>query len=410
MKELTVVFYGKSLLVWGGGVDFLRNCATALVQEQTARPIKLVLLMPVHGFRSRIRNWVKPYKALAKDILSLRLPRFFRETALDLESAIAPFKKLEPHLSVQFIEDSPKGFTRALKKLSADVIFPAMDSLSSDFPVPWIGYIPDLQHKHLPQYFTPIGSRIRDRNFRRILDDARAVIVNSKAAKEDIQHFYPGEKARIFNLPFAPIPLEEWFLDNWEKCKRKYSIPEKYFLVSNQFWVHKDHSTIFDAFAGLVSHDDVHLVCTGKTDEPRSPQHFPSLLKKLKDLSLEDRVHILGYIPKDDQIQIMKKSIAVVQPTLFEGGPGGGAVYDAVALGVPAIISDISVNREIEGEDIRFFKANSAIELASHLSEILNSEPRQQVPIEFLRAKGQARAKKLAEKLLEVAEYVVKIR
>ena len=40
-------------------------------------------------------------------------------------------------------------------------------------------------------------------------------------------------------------------------------------------------------------------------------------------LGLEQRVRVLGLVPKRDQIEIMKKACAVLQPTRFEGGPGG---------------------------------------------------------------------------------------
>ncbi len=69
----------------------------------------------------------------------------------------------------------------------------------------------------------------------------------------------------------------------------------------------------------------------------------------------------------------MRAALAVVQPTLFEGGPGGGSVFDAVALGVPAIVSDIPVNLEIEEPNVRFFKACDAAALSAAMAERLRS-------------------------------------
>ena len=93
----------------------------------------------------------------------------------------------------------------------------------------------------------------------------------------------------------------------------------------------------------------------------------------LKDLALTEHVVILGHIPKMDQISLLKRSIPVIQPTLFEGGPGGGSSYDAISLGQPLIVSDIPVNREIdEHEAVCFFKPQCVVDLASKMKIALN--------------------------------------
>ena len=93
---------------------------------------------------------------------------------------------------------------------------------------------------------------------------------------------------------------------------------------------------------------DVHLVCTGATDDNRFPDYFSMFTDEVEKLGLKDQVHILGHIPKQDQLALLNGSLAVVQPTLYEGGPGGGSVYDAMSYGIPTIVSDIPINREIE--------------------------------------------------------------
>lgn len=77
----------------------------------------------------------------------------------------------------------------------------------------------------------------------------------------------------------------------------------------------------------------------------------------------------MGYVPKIDQISLMKNALAVVQPTLFEGGPGGGASYDAISLGVPVIASDIPVNKEMNHGDVTYFSVGNLDELENILLE-----------------------------------------
>jgi glycosyltransferase involved in cell wall biosynthesis len=94
----------------------------------------------------------------------------------------------------------------------------------------------------------------------------------------------------------------------------------------------------------------------------------------VENLGLSEKIHFLGYIDKLDQLRIMAKAVAVIQPSLFEGGPGGGAVYDAVAAGVPAIVSNIGVNLEIgDEENVVFFEARSCDDLALKMKSIAGS-------------------------------------
>jgi glycosyltransferase involved in cell wall biosynthesis len=155
-------------------------------------------------------------------------------------------------------------------------------------------------------------------------------------------------------------------------------VPERYFIVCNQFWIHKDHPTAIRAFAGFRARGGdpgVALVCTGTVQDYRDPRYPGTIRALIWELGLEGRVHLLGHIPKDDQIALLRGAIAVLQPTWFEGGRGGGAVTDAVALGVPALLSDIAVNLEIVHDGCRFFPKGDPVGLAALMLELAAAEP-----------------------------------
>jgi glycosyltransferase involved in cell wall biosynthesis len=199
----------------------------------------------------------------------------------------------------------------------------------------------------------------------------------------------------------------EWLNDPPSKTKSRYRLPERYFLVSNQFWAHKSHGTAFEALANLDSeHADVSIVCTGSTTDYRQPNYFLGLQRRIADLGLRQRILILGRIPKHDQIQIMRGAVAVVQPTLFEGGPGGGASYDAVSTGTPLILSDIPINREVEDDEgrVRFFGAGCADQLAEQMRRVLRHRPEPPPTQELLR-RSEQRAERLGTRLLEAIAY-----
>jgi len=287
---------------------------------------------------------------------------------------------------------------------------PSVMPLGKNFPFPWVGYIYDFQHKYFPEYFDADTCLQRDIQFARMLREAKSIIVNARAVKDDIEKFFPYHDSEVFNLPFSAAPVSGWLESADLGIQERYDLPERYCLISNQFWIHKSHITAFRALAMLSQMkdcDDLHIVCTGKMEDYRFPKHIDELRKSVRDLGIEDKVHFLGHIPKKDQVAIMKNSIAVLQPTLFEGGPGGGSIYDAVSLGVPAILSDIRVNLEIKDEkNIFYFKAGSEYDLVSALKRLLSIQIQKPTKKELVLS-GEKRKRLVGERLLSAARTAI---
>lgn len=407
-REINIAFLGHAFLRWGGGIDFLRNCSNSLLLKNNNHSIRIYILIPENSIFKKFKLALLPYKNMAEDLLNLKRPRFTRPNQIDKALLDDFLKNLGPKIQPVYYVNSRKKLISSLRGINADVVLPCTDSLGDSFPIPWIGYIYDFQHKYLPNFFTDRECSERDRINGKLVREAKAIIVNSKAVKDDVSRFYENATCRIFSLPFAPVPDDSWFGGNPSDMKAKYNLPERYFLMSNQFWIHKSHMTAFEALAKLrkTEKSDIHIVCTGKMKDYRFPNYFEELQSKIVEMNLTDKIQFLDYIPKDDQIQIMRGALAVLQPTLFEGGPGGGAVYDAVAMGVPAIVSDIPVNVEIEHENILFFKTGSADDMSLKMMELLNAKVNQPEP-KLLRAEAQRHAEKLGSCLLEAIGFVV---
>jgi glycosyltransferase involved in cell wall biosynthesis len=367
---LRLAILADPLVRWTGGIDFLRYCVSALnsVSPETDRSI----LVPSKSIRKflipQIKNGIKTLAGMKTNPL-YRIPMRELIEALTCSGARTEIIKYS---------DTVSGLASAMRRCRAKVLFPCATPLGCSFPFPWIGYIPDLQHKRLPHWFDENERRTRDKLFSTILTEAPAVVVNSNAVVQDIEEFYPDHKSRLFALPFCPPENLAQFSDvSGSEVRAAYHLPARYFLVSNQFWIHKSHETAFMALRQVrdAGHD-VHLVCTGNTFDFRWPEHFNNLKDIIAKNNLQDYIHILGLVPKGDQLAIMRESIAVIQPTLFEGGPGGGAVYDAVSTRMPCIVSDLPVNREIDIGVVRFFVAGSAEDLAAKITDILANPPR----------------------------------
>jgi glycosyltransferase involved in cell wall biosynthesis len=259
----------------------------------------------------------------------------------------------------------PNGFNNTISKYKIDVIIPTLTEL----PTPFVSYLYDCQHKYFPQNFSTSDISLRDKLFQKLIDSSCSLIVNSKDTKKDLIKFFKVDEKKIIALPFAP-QLEKEVLEEYPEVRKKYHLPDKYFLISNQFWIHKSLETALNALKLLIDKGlyDCHVVFTGKMKDSRFPEYVSSLLRLVKDLNLENHTTFLGYIPKRDQLEIMKNSCAVIQTTLFEGGPGGGAIYDAVSLGVRSIVSDISVNKELPvSNSLLLFETKNSRDLAEKM-------------------------------------------
>jgi glycosyltransferase involved in cell wall biosynthesis len=374
-------------LNWSGGVDFLWLVTDSLLACPRAETAEFHLIVPDSGPRLA---WQRARKSIGSTLrASLSLKKRPIVSGLGSDELCSAFLEFGDRISIHHADIGRGPIERATERLGLTALLPVSYPLGHDFPGPWLAYAYDFQHKYFPENFTSQSRRSRDKHFADLLTQARAVVVNSRATANDIRQYVPQAIARVFTLPFAPAPRRNWLEDDPEILSR-YEVAKPYFIISNQFWAHKNHATAFEAFRLLATNNrSLSLVCTGLTNGPTDPMYFPGLLRFLKETGLERRVQILGLIPKRDQIELMKHACAVVQPTLFEGGPGGGAVYDAVSLGVPAIVSDIPVNRELpDASGITFFPSCDVAALAERM-KVHVTAPGKKIPPEELMSAGQ---------------------
>lgn len=378
-SNIRIAVLGSGFVGWGGGIDFICIVLNGLLAQKQNEKSQVFLFLPANNFIAKIHSLLGTGKRLFSSVVAGQPYAANTLSKFDDEALTQSFADYRERVKILWFSKYPTALSRKLTANKIDVIVPSFVSLGYKFSTPWVGYIADLQHCQLPELFSTTERDARDKMYKHILSTASAVIVNSKAVCEDIQKFYPGSLTKLVPLPFAPMPQNEWFERDVELVRNHYALPKKYFMISNQFWMHKDHSTAFRAFKLFLDSQNQRsqwrLVCTGKAEDYRSNKYIQDLLALIDSLSLKEAIIFLGYVSKLDQISLMRGAVAVIQPTLFEGGPGGGAVYDAVSVGTPVIVTDIPVNREIESKtSVRFFTPSDVDSLAKQMIEESMSE------------------------------------
>ena len=257
----------------------------------------------------------------------------------------------------------PRSLEGTLAWEKAKVVFPVRASFGRKFPVPWIGWIPDFQHKRLPHFFSEEELRRRDEGFQELVNDADHVVVSSEDARSDLLRWFPTKPERVSAFPFVSVSDDQWYKEEPSRIAAKFQLPEKFLIFPSQFWIHKNHRVLFEAIRMLRDKglNDICLVSTGQTNDYRNPEYFASLQKLLDQNGLHAHVRILGLLPRDIQIQLFRRAVAVVQPSLFEGW--SALVEDARTLGKPIYVSDIPVHREQRPFKAVFFHPDRPDEL-----------------------------------------------
>jgi glycosyltransferase involved in cell wall biosynthesis len=263
----------------------------------------------------------------------------------------------------------PRSLEAAVRRSKATVAFPVLDSLGRGFPTPWIGWIPDFQHKRLPHYFPEEEIRRRDKCFQGLVNDAWHVVVSSEDARRDLSRWFPAEPARLSVFPFVSVMNDQWYEEEPAKVAAQFNLPEKFLIFPCQYWVHKNHDTVFEALRILRDRgvSDICLVSTGRTNDYRRPDHFTKLQEFLRLHGLEAQVRILGLLPRNEEVQLLRRAVAVVQPSQFEGW--SALIEDARALGKRMYVSDIPVHCEQQPPNAVFFRLGDAEQLAELIAK-----------------------------------------
>jgi glycosyltransferase involved in cell wall biosynthesis len=257
---------------------------------------------------------------------------------------------------------------KILNNYSLDTIFPI-----HDFPVKTltkvrlISWWADLQEKYYPEFFSAGQRSSRNIRAKLMLKNCDYLVLSSHAVKDDFARFYKLRKEIKINVFHFVSIIGNKEEININDLKEKYKLPDQYFMVSNQFHKHKNHRVLLLSLAKLKAMGvRKHIAFTGKFPAAVDSPYLFELHKIIKDNELHDQVTILGVISRNDQLQLMRHSQAVLQPSLFEGW--STVIEDAISLQVPVVASNIKVNMEQLGKGGVYFDPHNPDELAKILA------------------------------------------
>jgi len=350
MAKIRVAFLNLGSLEWAGGLHYLKNLlyALSLVENSAIEPIVFVGNKSPNELVKRIT----PYATV------------IRSSIFDHRSPTRIISRL-----ITRISGSNLIINSLLLKHNIQIVSHS-DITGTTLSYKTINWIPDFQFLHLPEMFPQREILERGNLYKKLISDSDAVVVSSKDAKNDLLSFMPGleTKVRVLNFVSQVEPGSHHYLTDFCSIKDKYKLPEHFFYLPNQFWKHKNHKVVFEAVKILKGKDiDTKVICSGYMDDHRNRSHVAELKNSLKKNGLEKNIRFLGLIDYSEVFHLMSKSIAVINPSLFEGW--SSTVEETKSMGKKIILSDIQVHREQAPANAIYFSCHNPSQLAGILAE-----------------------------------------
>jgi len=227
-------------------------------------------------------------------------------------------------------------------------------------------WMPDFQHKAMPQFFSQEECAHRDSDVGSVRLWGN-ILLSSHAAAEDFRRHYPElVEVKTHILHFSSVEVLNTALLSRSELEALYPVHDPYYFLPNQFWQHKNHAVVVEALR--QTSPEIRVICTGPMEDIRDAAYVPSLMEKVKQAGLDHRFICLGIVPYSTLVSLMHHSIAILQPSLFEGW--STTVEESKSMRKQIILSNIDVHLEQAPERGVYFSPDSPEELAACLKRI----------------------------------------
>lgn len=308
-----------------------------------------------------------PYRPSAFSSLRAQVARKF-------PTARSTWRRLAPRRASGSAVGESDGTIEALQ---ADVMhFTFQEAFTTDVPSlyqPW-----DLQHLHLPQFFSAQERARREAAYRAFCAQAQTVVVASKWVKRDLVARYgiAGERVVVVNVPPVTNAYPELTSEQLALVRSRLGVPDRFIFYPAQTWPHKNHARLVQALGMLrASGLRVPLVCTGEPNEQSA-----AVAHEVRKAGVQEDVTFLGFVPPRDVEALYRTARALVFPSLFEGW--GMPVLEAFRANLPVACSNATSLPDLVGDAAVVFDPLDVTAIAAAIERIWTDD---QLAVELAR-------------------------
>ncbi len=274
-----------------------------------------------------------------------------------------------------------KEFRASIYSIKEQIFFPSKDSKKGLFHFPHynapikylknsIVVIHDLIHLDSEEFNKPHYRIYAKTLLHQIVNRARAIITVSQYTKKRLMEEFKAIKNNIYvnhnginRAVFYQASLKEI-----QYFKKKYQLPERYFLVVGIGKKHKNLDGLILALKNLWKEKllDIPLVVAGTN------QKMPEYVKELITDDIKNQIIFLPFIPKDQLRILYSSAFLFIMPSKLEGF--GFPLLEAMACGVPTISSHSASLPEIAGDATIYFDPYSVEEVKNAILKVYKNQ------------------------------------
>ena len=249
-------------------------------------------------------------------------------------------------------------------KIKPDIFFSPTHYIPRFSPVKRVVTIFDLSFQHFPEMF-----KKRDlwqlRNWTKFsAETADHIITISDFSKKDIITQYNINKDKV------TVAYPGYDRGIFHPIKEESKIKDSYIIYIGTIQPRKNLIRLIEAVSRI---ENLTLIIVGKTKgEGKEGWMYEETLKAPKEFGIEDRVKFLGFVPTDDLANLINNAEAFIQPSLYEGF--GIPVLEAMACGVPVLVSNVSSLPEVVGNAGLTFDPYSVDQIEQAIRTIISDK------------------------------------
>ncbi|WP_172683797.1 glycosyltransferase family 4 protein [Desulfosarcina cetonica] len=201
--------------------------------------------------------------------------------------------------------------------------------------------------------------------FKKTIDKADHIVCVSNYTRNTLLHYFPNyiEKTSVIYEAaedrFKPI----YNTKKLNNIADKYNLEDKFFLFVGTIEPRKNLENVFRAYHKFKNEISFPLYIVGKIG-----WRTDNLLKLHKELNLDGKIRMLGYIPDADLPALYNLATAFVYISIDEGF--GLPLLEAMQCGTPSIVSNAGSLPEIAGDAALIVDPNSVDHIGKALQRL----------------------------------------
>jgi len=241
-----------------------------------------------------------------------------------------------------------------------------------------IHWLVDFNSYYFPEYYSTDKLNFDQNWKKRVVESGEKIVLSSYSSKKEFEKLFPLAKNEVKVLQFAVSTVFDKIDINF--LLNKFQLPNKYFVVLNQFWPHKNHQIVIESLLEVTKkYKDVKIVFTGNLSVDRKGKndeknYLSELYRLIDNYELKDKIIFTGHLDRNEQLNLMNYATAIIQPSFYEGW--NTSVEEGKCLNKIILMSDIEVHREQMNENCYLFDPNSSEKLAELIVNVLDEKYR----------------------------------